>query len=192
MRRFGSLILFVAVAVLAISFAEAQQGGFGKGGFGKGFGGGGTTYFTLANNPGVKAEIKITDEQVAKFPAAEAKALSEVLDKGQMKRLKEIYLQQKGNGVYLEADVKTELKITDAQAAKIKAALDKQQKDQAEMFQNGFDMERSQEIAKTATAEVLAALTDAQKTQWTKMIGAPFEMKGFGGGKGGFGKKKDQ
>jgi hypothetical protein len=191
MRKFGSLILFAALAVVAISLAEAQQGGFGKGGFGKGVGVG-QNYFTLVNNPQVKSEVKITDEQVAKFPAAELKALSEVLDKGQVKRLKEIYLRQKGNQAYLEADVKQELKITDAQVTKIKAALEKQQKDQAEMFQNGFDADRSQEIQKTATAEVLAALTDAQKTQWTKMIGEPFEMKGgFGGGKG-FGKKKDQ
>ena len=45
-------------------------------------------------------------------PGAALKALGEVLDAGQLKRLKQISLQQKGSGVYLEADVKKDLKIT--------------------------------------------------------------------------------
>jgi hypothetical protein len=181
MRAFyGRMIVFAAVAAVAVGIAGGQPP-FG------GFKGKGTDYFGLVNNGQVRAELKLTDEQTAKLPVAALKALGEVLDAGQLKRLREIYLRQKGNSVYLEKDIRTALKITDEQAAKIKAALDTQAKEQAEMFQSGgFDFERMQELQKTATDTVQGTLTQAQKTAFEKMLGEPFEFKGFG-----FGKKKD-
>jgi hypothetical protein len=173
------MIVFVALATVAVGMAGGQPpfGGFGKKG--------GNDYFSLANNPQVKAELKLTDEQAAKLPAAALKALGEVLDASQLKRLREIYLRQRGNAAFLEKDVKKALKITDEQVNKIKAALDHQAKEQAEMFASGFDFEKMQEIQKTATDTVQGVLTDAQKTAFNKMLGEPFELK-FG-----FGKKKD-
>src|SRR5207253_4024652 len=112
--------------------------------FGKGKGG--TDYFGLVNNGQVRAELKLTDEQKAKLPAAALKALGEILDAGQLKRLRQVYLQQKGNSAYLEKDVKNELNITDDQAKKIQAALETQLKEQAAMFDAGFDPEKMQEI----------------------------------------------
>jgi len=179
MRVPARLIGFAMIAVV-VSVASAQFGGFG--GFGKG--GAKGDYFNLVNNGQVRAEIKLTEEQVAKLPAAALKALGEVLDAGQLKRLKQISLQQKGSGVYLEADVKKELKISNEQVKKIQTALDKQAE---EMKEAGFDFERIQEIQKSTTDSVQGVLTADQKTTWTKMIGEPFEMKGFGG----FKKKND-
>src|SRR6516165_5591941 len=120
MRACGKLIFLVAVGVVAVGVV----GGQGPGGFGKGKGGG--DYFSLANNGQVKAELKLTEEQIAKLPAAALKALAEILDENQMKRLKQIALQQKGNSAFLETAVKNELKLTDAQVAKIKGAIDTQ------------------------------------------------------------------
>jgi Spy/CpxP family protein refolding chaperone len=181
MRAVGRLIAFATLAAVAVGMASGQPPG---GGFGKGKGG--NDYFGLVNNGQIRAELKLTDDQLAKLPAAAVKALSEILDASQLKRLRQIYLQQKGNSVFLEKDVKTALKITDDQAKKIQAALDTQAKEQAAMFESGgFDPERMQEIQKTATASVQGVLSESQKTAWTKMIGEPFQLKG------GFGKKKN-
>jgi hypothetical protein len=179
--------LFIVVSLAAAGLAATLEEGKGQPPFQPGFGGkkGGGDYFTLVQNPQVKGDLKITDDQIAKLPAAALKALAEVLDQKQVARLKQIYLQTRGNGVYLEADVKKELNITDDQAKKIQGAIDKQTKDTQEMFQSGdFDFEKMQEMQKTATDTVLGTLTAAQKATWTKMIGEPFELKG------GFGKKK--
>jgi hypothetical protein len=178
MRAYGRLIVFAAVAMVGVGIAGGQPpfgGGFGKKG--------GNDYFSLANNPQVKAELKLTDEQAAKLPVAALKALGEVLDANQLKRLREIHLRQAGNAAFLDKNVTTALKITDQQASKIKAALDHQQKELQEMFQSGFDFEKMQEIQKTATDAVQGVLTDMQKTAFNKMLGEPFEFK--------FGKKKD-
>ena len=185
MRAFGRMILFVAFATLLAGMVGGQQpfkGGFGKG---KGI----NDYFSLVNNFQVRGEIKLTEEQAAKLPDAALKALREVLDAGQLKRLREIHLRQNGNAAYLDPDVKKELKITDEQAKKIQEAIALEAKERLEMFQSGnFDLDRNQELTNATTAKVQGILTDAQKTAWTRMIGEPFEMKGFGFG---FGKKKD-
>jgi hypothetical protein len=177
MRYPVRLVVFAVVAVAIVGVAGGQQfGGFGFGGKK------GTSYITLANNPQVRGELKMTEAQAAKLPEAELKALRDVLDEGQLKRLQQIYRQQRGNFAYLDADVKKELKITDEQTTKIQAALDKQAKDQAEMFQSGFDADRLQEIQKSANDAVKATLTEQQKTAWTKLVGETFELqfKGFG------------
>jgi hypothetical protein len=179
-------IASVALAAVAMTMADGRQppGGFGMG---KGGGGKGTNYFTLITNPAVQKELNATEQQMEKLTAAQLKALAEVFDAKQVKRLKEIYLQQRGMFAYLDADVKNELKITDAQTKSIKAAIDAQAKEQQEMFQGGnFDFERMQELQKTTTEKVEGALTAEQKAAWSKMTGAKFDMP-FGFGK----KKKD-
>src|SRR5690242_16850258 len=96
MRAFyGRMIVFAAVAAVAVGIAGGQPpfGGFGKGGKGN-------DYFGLVNNGQVRAELKITEAQAAKLPDAALKALREVLDESQLKRLREIYLRQRGNSVY--------------------------------------------------------------------------------------------
>src|SRR5436853_24137 len=102
MRTYGRLMMLGAFAIFAVGMAGGQQpfGGFGKGK------GAAVDYFTLVNNGQVRSEIKLTDEQVAKLPAAALEALAKVLDNNQLQRLKQISLQQKGNNAYLEADVK--------------------------------------------------------------------------------------
>jgi hypothetical protein len=192
MRTFGNLILLTAMAFLVVGMAESQPppGGFG----GRGRGGRGNDYFSLVNNARVKGELKITPEQSAKVPGAGLKALQEILNEKQLQRLHEIYLRQKGNAAFLEADVKKALKITEDQVKKIQAALDAQAKEQAALFEaGGFpDFEKLQEIQKATSDNVQAILTNAQKLAWTKMLGAPFELPGGFGGQGGKGGKKKE
>jgi Spy/CpxP family protein refolding chaperone len=178
-------IASIALAGLAMTVANGRQppGGF----FGKGGGGKGTNYFTLITNPAVQKELNATEKQMDKLPEAQLKALAEVFDAKQVKRLREIYLQQRGTAAYLDSDVKKELKITDDQSKKIKDAIDAQAKEQQEMLQGGnFDFERMQELQKTTTEKVEGVLTAVQKSTWSKMVGEKFDMP-FGFGK----KKKD-
>jgi hypothetical protein len=190
MRTFGNLILLTAIAFRVVGMAESQP----PGGFGSRGPGGRIDYFGLVNNSQVKGELKITQEQAAKIPAAGLRALKEILNEKQQKRLHQIYLRQKGNAAFLEADVKKELQITEEQAKKIQAVLNAQAYEQAALFEGGGfpDFEKMREIEKTAAGKVQAVLTDAQKAAWMKMLGEPFELRGGFGGQGGKGgKKKD-
>lgn len=189
MRVFGKMFVVATCAMAAISMVAGQPpgGGFGQPQFGKGKGGVGNDYWTLLKNVSVKDELKLSEQQAEKLPAALQKALAEVLNDKQLHRLHEIFLQQKGDTAFLEPEIKKDLKISTDQAQKIKDALDTLVKEQQEMFQGGnFDFEKMQELQKSTTDKIHGLLTQEQKTAWTKMQGQPFEMKG------GFGfKKKD-
>jgi uncharacterized protein len=186
MRKFGQRFVLVSFAIATAGLAMSQQPSQPGGPGGKGKGGkGNDSYLSLFQNPQVRAELKATDQQLANLPAASLKALAEVLDAAQVQRLRGIYLQQKGNAAFLEADVKNDLKITADQAKMIQAALDEQTKGQNEMTQaGGFDPAKMQELQKTATAKIQSALSQEQKTAWTALIGQPFQVAGGQGGPG--------
>jgi hypothetical protein len=178
----GTFALFAVV--MAASQAPAQPGPFGKGK-------GEQDRMTLFQNPQVRAELKLTDEQLAKLPATSLKALADVLSPAQVERLRGIYLQQRGPTALLDGDVKKDLKLSDEQAKGIQAALDEQTKGQAAIFDaGGFDPAKSQALEKAAAAKIQSVLSDSQKTAWAKMLGQPIQLAGgFGGGKiGGKGK----
>jgi putative heme-binding domain-containing protein len=175
-RSLLSLFGFVLVATFVVSQQPFPFGGKGKGGPP-------VDQMTLFQDPQVRAELKLTDQQLAELSPASLKALAEILDAGQIQRLRGIYLQQKGNSAFLEKDVAGELKLTQEQSSKIKKALDDQAKKQAEMFESGgFDPAKTQELERAATATIQGALTAEQNAAWAKLIGQPFQMaKGFGG-----------
>jgi type 1 glutamine amidotransferase len=167
-----SIAALLVVAAADVSWAQAP---FGKGK------GPAADAMALFQNPQVRGELKVTDEQLAKLPAAALRSLEGVLDAGQLKRLREIYLQQKGDRAFLEADVGRDLKITEQQAKSIRGAFDEQAKQQKAMMDDGgFDPIRMQEIQKDTKAKVLATLTQEQKTAWTAMLGRPLQL-AFGG-----------
>jgi putative heme-binding domain-containing protein len=175
MRGFGKCLMMFCFVLVAGSLALSQQP---FGGFGKGKGGQALDTMSLFQNPQVRAALKVSEEQLANLPAASLKALAEVLNGGQLQRLRGIYLQQKGNAAFLEAAVKKELKLSTDQVNTIKAALDEQQKGQAAA--GGFA--KMQELQKAATAKIQGALTPEQKTAWTNLLGQPFQL---AAGKGG-------
>ena len=189
MRLFGKFFVVVSLAFACVSMVVGQPPGGqppgGKGGKGKGAPP--SDYMTVLKTASVKDELKLSDSQIEKLPAALQKALAEVLSEKQLKRLREIYVQQRGGAALLEPDISSELKITPDQAQKIKEVLDIQAKEQAILFQaGGFDADKSQQLQEYTMGKIEAVLTPEQKAAWTAMVGKPFELQGggFGGGKG--------
>jgi hypothetical protein len=190
------------LGVSAVSFAFALGQGFGGGGgfFGGGKGGAADPAALLRRGD-VKKELKLTDEQLAKVPDAVWKALGEVLDPNQTKRLKQIVLQIQGVNAFTDAKVQSALKLNDDQKEGIKTALEKQQEETKELFAElkggggNFQEfgEKMAAIRKGTMEKINGLLTANQKRQWTEMIGEEFKMEAGGFGKGGFkgfGKKK--
>jgi hypothetical protein len=196
MRKMGVLLGSFVLGLIAVNLVVGQQfGGFGR--FGGG-GGGGAGSLTLINNPQVKKELEITDEQLEKVPDAVQKALAEVLNEKQLKRLRQIELQQRGVRAFNDPKVQAQLKITDEQKENIKTIIDDSGKETAELFREakgagGFGgiREKMTALDKETSEKVQGVLTADQRKQWKQVIGAEFklETQGFGGF-GGFGGKK--
>jgi hypothetical protein len=204
MRLLGKLFMVASLALAAGSMAVGQPpggqppggqppGGKGqKGKGGKGKGGQQNDYMSLLKNASVMDELKVTDQQLEKLPTALQKALAEVLTDKQLQRLREIYVQQRGNSAFLDTDIKAQLKITPDQVQKIQAALEFQTKEQNDLAQaGGFDFEKIQQLQEYTLEKIRGVLNPEQKAAWAKMAGQSFELKGGGPG-GGFGFKKDK
>src|SRR5690349_17089858 len=118
MRFFVTYTMTIVIVGVSVGLAAGQQGGFG--GFG-GFCGMGGAFggkqdaASLLRNPGVKKELKLTEGQEAKVPAAIMEALAKVLDADQLKRLKQIELQNRGNAAFSDSVVQETLKLTASQ-----------------------------------------------------------------------------
>jgi hypothetical protein len=202
MRKYGFLMGGLAVLAMSIVMTEDLHGQ-PKGGGGGGGGGGGNV-LTLVNNKDVKKELNITDEQAAKIPAEVMAALGKVLDEKQVKRLKQLQLQQQGNNAFKDAAVQKQLNLTAEQKTNIDGILETSAKELAE-FKGGFggfgkgkggaggakdNLEKADKVRKEAADKIANVLTKDQRTQWREMTGEEFKFTtGFGGGN--FGKKKD-
>jgi hypothetical protein len=119
MRWHYKVMILVALGFVVVQLSTAQPPLIG-GMAGKG---GPSVTPSIFQNESVKKELKLTDEQLAKIPDAVMKALGEVLDKGQMKRLQQINLQLKGPRAFADPTVQKQLKIGDDQADNIKLIL---------------------------------------------------------------------
>jgi len=114
-------------------------------------------------------------------------ALAGILDDGQMKRLRQIWVQVQGNRALSNDEIAGELKISDLQKEEINDTREEAQREIFEQVRDLFppgqsDEERDaarakfRELQKQADEKVIANLTDEQKTQFTAMKGAAFEM----------------
>jgi hypothetical protein len=119
------------------------------------------------------------------------KALDGILKPDQIKRLKQIELQnrQGGIGAFNDPDVQKALKLTSEQKEKIKTIAADAMEEQSALRQQGRGGDRA-EMAKKAAAlrkhtmeKVMAVLDDSQKETWKEMTGAPFEVQMQGGGR---------
>jgi len=131
-------------------------------------------------------------ERSEKVEKAAAKQLAEILLPPQMKRLKEILVQQMGLRALTNAEVAAALKLNDAQKQKIETALEESSTAMREAprpeidFRNASQEERDKAIAqmreqreklqKQAEEKTLAILTATQKKQFEEMKGEAFEM----------------
>jgi hypothetical protein len=112
-----------------------------------------------------------------------AKHLKEVLKPDQRNRLRQVTLQQEGGFVLGQDDVRKELKITPEQLKKFMAITHELQTSVEPLVKEAQSGGNPQEIRpkierlrKDHAKKLEAILTDAQKKQWTEMLGPPFEL----------------
>ncbi|MFN4259994.1 MAG: hypothetical protein ACK4RK_11930 [Gemmataceae bacterium] len=136
----------------------------------------------LLQNPEIARELKITDEQLKKYQELVQKALADSLTPDQLKRIKQIQLQQRGLQAFQDAEVQKELNLSEEQKTKISDAIDASTKATRDLFQerpaNREDFaKKMQDIRKEATDKIQGALTDEQKKTWKDLVGEPFESR---------------
>jgi Spy/CpxP family protein refolding chaperone len=197
MKRLVPLAAVLAVVALAAPAGWAQ---------GRRGGGGGTLF--LLTQKSVQEELKLSDDQVkkvtdlgekareefgklrdlsreerqqkaAELSKANDKAVAEILQPNQLKRLKQIHWQQQGARAFGDPEVADALKFTDQQKDKIKAVQEEAQKEMSALRQSGGDREevrkKSEELRKATNDKLMGLLTDEQKTKWKELTGEPFK-----------------
>jgi Spy/CpxP family protein refolding chaperone len=110
------------------------------------------------------------------------KIAADVLKPEQMKRLKQIQVQQEGVRAFANPEVEKDLKLTDKQKDELKTIAEDLQKQQREIFQNaGGNREEARkkmtDLRKEKMDAALKVLTDEQKKTYKELTGAHFEIK---------------
>jgi hypothetical protein len=110
------------------------------------------------------------------------KGLAEVLKPEQMKRYRQIQLQQLGLMAFTEPEVQSKLKLTGDQVGRIRRINADSQGRRSELLQGGGGGSREEIRKKEATLgkesmdKALAVLSADQKQAWKDMIGEPFDV----------------
>jgi Spy/CpxP family protein refolding chaperone len=176
-----------------------------RGGFGGGFGGG--TLFLL-NQKSVQDELKLSDEQVKKAKElsdkqresfgglrdlgqeerrtkmqeqakATEKTVGEILKPEQLKRVKQISLQQQGARALSIPEVATALNLTDEQKDKLKSIQEEARTGRGQRGQRGQRTEEErkklEEARKATNEKLMNVLTAEQKTKLKELTGEPFK-----------------
>ena len=138
---------------------------------------------------GATLNNKINDESL--------KALADVLKPDQIKRLKQIELQQRGPEAFTDAEVQSKLHLTSDQKDKIKTIAADYAAERGQLFQGrrggggggGGDFAEAQKkmtaMRKASMERVTAILTAQQKETWKEMTGSAFEVQMGGRRRGG-------
>jgi len=198
------ITLAAAVAAMAVSpvLAQQRQRGFG------GFGGMGT--LLLLGQKSVQEELKLSDEQVKKVTELQEKqresfqglrdlsqeerrtkmqeitktqneALAKILKPEQLKRAKQIALQQQmrfGLGFVLNnEEVAKALKITDEQRDKIREIQRSAFEEMRDLGRDEEGRKKREEIRNATNEKVNGVLTAEQKTKLKELQGEPFKGK---------------
>jgi hypothetical protein len=108
------------------------------------------------------------------------KALAEILNETQSKRLKQLELQQRGARALLETEVNQALGLNQEQKTKVEEAVrDSSRKSLEITRENRGNREAAQkkvgELTKSTLADVLKTLTPEQQTKWRELAGEPFQ-----------------
>jgi Spy/CpxP family protein refolding chaperone len=99
-----------------------------------------------------------------------------VLDKDQVKRLRQIDLQQRGPMALYDPEVRKALNITEEQRGKLKALADEGFK-QLHKAVDARDDKQAEAVVKAAMEKLDSLLTEDQKRTWKEMLGKPFVPK---------------
>lgn len=197
MKRLMQITLVVAILAVALRPALAQERQRPRGGFGGGL-------IFLLGQKSVQEELKLSGEQIkqvqelaekqranrpnfqgldreeiqkkmAELRKAENEALAKILKPEQLKRVKQISVQQQGVRAVFNEDVAKALKITDEQKDKFREI---QRHAFEEMQGLGRDEEgfkKRQEIMKATNEKMMGVLTAEQKAKLKEMQGKPFK-----------------
>jgi len=107
------------------------------------------------------------------------KAVSDILNTEQLKRLKQIELQQAGERAYSRPEVQKALNLTDEQKEKLKTIAEDTSKQRRELLQGGNaqgNREKLTALTKESNDKVQAVLTDEQKKAWKDLTGETFTI----------------
>jgi Spy/CpxP family protein refolding chaperone len=108
------------------------------------------------------------------------KGLADVLKPEQMKRYRQLQLQQLGLIAFTEPDVQSKLKLTDDQVGQIRKINADSQGQRLELPQGGGNREEMRKKAATLGKEsmdkALAVLSADQKQAWKDLTGEPLEV----------------
>lgn len=116
-------------------------------------------------------------QEVAKAMRQETfKALADVLKPEQMKRFKQIDLQQRGDRALNDEEVQQSLKLSDEQKSKIKSIREAHREAFAKgMKENPMEFNKKiQAMNKETSEKVKGVLTDEQKKALQELMGEPF------------------
>jgi Spy/CpxP family protein refolding chaperone len=207
MKRLSQIGMAVAVLTVAFSLSQAQQQRQRPGG--GGFGGG---VMFLLGQKSVQEELKLSDEQIQKVKELSVKqrealqdvpqeerrakmqeinkanneAVAKILKPEQLKRAKQISLQQMGASALRNEEVAKALKISEDQKDKIREIQTKAREESQGLGRDEEGRKKRQEITKATNEKVMGVLTAEQKTKLKEMQGETFtgkiERPQFGGG----------
>jgi hypothetical protein len=105
------------------------------------------------------------------------KAISDILKPDQVKRLKQLELQQAGMVAFSRPDVQKALNLTDEQKQKVRSIADAAGQEMRDIFQGGAAagaQEKIAEMRKKTMEKIQGVLTDDQKKTWKELTGEPF------------------
>ena len=109
------------------------------------------------------------------------KKAKDFLKEGQLARLDQIELQQRGANALNDSVIAKKLAITEEQTIKVKSIMADMQSEAGEIRQSAGDdrqaaMQKIQALRKETNTKVMSLMTDDQKKTWKEMTGEPFEV----------------
>ena len=208
MKKLGRIILVLAVVAMASSAALAQERQQRQRGQRGGFGGGTVSLLTqksvqdelkLSSEQVTKIK-ELSDKQRESFGGqrgqrgqrdeetrkkmeearkATEKAVTEILKPNQLKRVKQISLQQQGGRALSNPEIAAALKLSNEQKDKIKSIQEETRTARGQRGQRGQrseeELKKQQEARKAANEKLMNVLTSEQKTKWKELTGEPFK-----------------
>jgi type 1 glutamine amidotransferase len=108
------------------------------------------------------------------------KALAAILTPAQSKRLKQIVYQQQATAALTTPDVAKEIGLSDEQRKQIELIREETSRKTRELIQPGTPPDdatraKMEALRRAGNDQILAVLTDAQKTAWKDLQGEPFK-----------------
>jgi hypothetical protein len=140
--------------------------------------------------PSIQERLKLTAEQKQEIARVTGRdyqrqqtedAIKKVLTAEQQAQMQQVLLQREGPTALVLPKVSAELKLTDEQQAAVNQIMDERRAEllkvgdqlRGRTLDFGKSIQETERVKASANDRLLAVLTDAQRKQWTAMIGPP-------------------